>query len=321
MGFLTPARYYAPSTVDMKGVKIKCGDYDKTESDKRFNNKKIIGDVLENWLAKAEGRKTIVFSTSVKHSIAIKEAFLSAGISAEHLDANSTDEERQEVLYNFRHGELKVVTNCQLFTEGYDADFVGCIVLARATKSFPLYVQMVGRGQRIFPGKEDFFVFDHGGNIDRHGFISDPVTWSLDGKELAWKKPKKEKKEKKPVTCSACKLIFQGSICPDCGTEVQSHGKDVETIDAELEEIKPGKKATVADKRIFLGMLKHWVPRQKNPNPRRIKGIFRGKFGVWPHHSYEDVAPIEPDMKFLNMMKADQIRYAKRKQKELEAQK
>jgi hypothetical protein len=63
-------------------------------------------------------------------------------------------------------------------------------------------------------------------------------------------------------------------------------------------------------------MLRHYIPRQKNPNPKRVLAIFRERYGVWPGHSYKDVGAIEPDQAFLNYMKYQQIKYIKRRERE-----
>jgi hypothetical protein len=185
--------------------------------------------------------------------------------------------------------------------------------MARPTKSFGLYKQCCGRGLRPANGKIDCLIVDHSGVIEEHGFLDDPVCWTLDGREKAYKKNEKKEKEKKPVKCSVCNLVFEGSNkCPDCGSPVNSFGKKVDTIDAELKEIN-GKKATMMDKMRYLGMLKYWV-RMKEYNPKMINAKYRNRFGCWPHHTIKYVEPIEPDEAFLNLMRHDMIRYAKRRE-------
>jgi RNA polymerase subunit RPABC4/transcription elongation factor Spt4 len=174
---------------------------------------------------------------------------------------------------------------------------------------------MAGRGLRPSPGKE-MLLLDHGGCIEENGLLTDPIEWSLDGRRKAWKKGKsKVAIEKKDRVCSSCALLFSGSsLCPDCGSEAKGFGKKVEVVDADLEEINP-KKASTADKARFLAMLKAYIPKQNNPNPKRIIGTFRGRFGIWPHHSYKDCAPMEPDDTFRAYMKYQAIKYAKQQEK------
>lgn len=314
-GYLCPVRYFVPAQIDLEGVKIAMGDYQVKALAEKTNNKKLIGDIVQNWLKLAEDRKTIVFCVNVAHSIAISDAFNAAGIPADYLNARHSDEEREYVFKRMHRGEITVLVNVALFQEGLDVPDVSCIVIARPTKSMGLWRQMAGRGLRPQEGKT-CLLLDHGNVIETHGLLEWDIEWSLNGNQKAWSKPTRET-TKKLVRCWACGLTFEGSaICPDCGTKVKSFGKKIETIDAELKEINGKEKATVIEKRLFLGMLKAWVPQQNNSNPKRILGAFRGRFGVWPGHSYKDVGPIEPDQKFFNYMKYQNIKYAKSQEKE-----
>lgn len=318
-GFLTPARYFAPFTVNMRGVPTCGNDFSSRHMQKRFNNKKLNGDVLENWLRIAPERRTIIFASGVKHSKALTNQFRNNGIEAYHLDAHSCDEERDEVLEAFRSNEIQVVTNCQLFTEGYDADFVDCIVLARATKSYPLFVQMGGRGQRIFPGKKDFIIIDHGGNIRRFGFLTDPIEWSLDGKEIAWKKPKKREKETaiKHLECEMCRELFNPAPkCPNCCHPVVDYGKKVETTNAELCEIGKSRKNKLScqEKRKWYAMLK-FEQLRLGKSEKWLLAQYKTKTGVWPR-GMDFIEPIEPTPDVTGWLKYQRIRWAKSKRRE-----
>jgi len=317
-GFLAPVRYYAAEPPDLSGVKITAGDYNKGELQKTMNKVSLVGDVVENWLRLAENRPTIVFSSGVKHSIHLRDQFINAGISAEHLDSRSPHEERLDVLTRFRNGEITVVTNCQLFTEGYDADFVSCIAIARPTKSLPLWIQMAGRGQRIFEGKRDCILLDFGGNIERHGFLEDEIIWSLDGKEKAWTK-KKTVKVKKPVQCSVCNLVFEGgNTCPDCGSPVKTFGKKIETEDGELKELNPkstNRNLTWAEKRMVIAGLEWWC-REKGWSRGRSAHLYRSLTGVWPNdYRLKGVGPVKPEGKIYNLIRYTIIKSAKSYQK------
>ena len=315
-GFLTPVKYFVPSTPDLSKINIKMGDYDKKELAGRVDNAKIVGDVVDNWLKYAGGRKTIVFAVNVKHSRHICNAFLKIGISAAHLDARSTDEERDDVFNKMDSDEISVICNVALYQEGMDVPDISCVVMARPTKSLGLYRQCAGRGMRISDNEDDLIFLDHGGVVEEHGLLTDDVVWSLDGKQKAWALKKRKEKEKSTFKCESCHYVFESSDnCPICGSPVKLFGKDVDTVDSDLVELN-GKKAKKGEelqleKRIFLGMLKAWVPRQRNSNPKRINGSFKGRYGVWPHHTYKDVAPIEPDNNFLSYMKYLAIKWSK----------
>lgn len=311
---LVPGVYYGPSAPDLSKVKVVMGDYHKGELEKAMNQPKLVGDVVENWLRIAEHRKTMVFAVKVAHSKAIANEFNRRGINAEHLDAHHEDEERDEVLGRFRNGKTRVLCNVGLYTEGTDIPEIECIVLARPTKSLGFHLQMVGRGARPYPGKENFMVIDHGGNIERLGFYEDEVMWSLNGKGLAYKKKTERKKEKKLLSCDECRFVFCGPVCPQCGLPVKDYGKKIEAIDADLVELgKNRKKATAAEKQRFFGQLQYYRL-SKGYAPGWAAHKYKEKFGVWPRGLNDE--PIEIDFEFMNYIKHLQIKWAKSKRRE-----
>jgi len=313
-GYLAPARYFAPVNVDLEGVKTAMGDYQVKDLAGKVHTTKLIGDIVENWLKLAENRQTIVYAVNVKHSKAICEEFVKQGVAAEHLDARSNDDEREDVFRRMENGDITVICNVALYQEGLDVPDVSCIVMARPTKSMGLYRQCCGRGLRPAPGKRDCLILDHGNVIETHGLLDWEIEWYLDGKKKAWNKPRREKTEKL-VKCRACHKVFMGSnTCPNCGTQVKSFGKKIMTVEAELEEIDNKAKASTVDKRVYLGMLKTYV-RDKGWKSTAVNAKYKAKFGVWPHHSIKDVDPIKPDTSFLNLMKHDMVRYFKGKEK------
>lgn len=310
--YLVPVRYFTPSTPDLEGIKTVAGDFDKKELGKRVNTTKLVGDIYNNWSRICPDRPTIIFATNVKHSINITEAFSRYDVKIAHIDAKTTPEDREHTLRALKSGKLQVITNVGILCEGFDFPKASCVILARPTKSLGLYIQMAGRGLRTAKMKQDCILIDHGGCVEMHGLLEWSREWSLDGKKKAWKTAKREQKEKGMLKCTACHCVFTGiDICPDCGSEVKTFGQKVETKDADLEELNK-KKTTVADKRIYLGMLKYWV-KQKGYSPRMVTAKYKNKFGCWAHHSITDVAPITPDQKFINQMRHEQIKYAKRK--------
>jgi DNA repair protein RadD len=309
-GFLVPYRYYAPAEIDLDKIKTVAGDYDKKELGRRMNNVRLVGDILNNWLKYAGGRQTIIFAVNVKHSLHIQEVFTSNGISCEHIDARTPHEERAQVLADLESGFVQVVTNVGILTEGFDCPVVSCIVIARPTKSYGLFIQMAGRGSRPYGMKENCILLDHGGCLDQHGTLEDDVEWSLEGRKLAWKKKEREEKEKSKSKCTFCGMIFESrDTCPDCGSPVKSFGKKVEAVDAELVEITGGKKMQMADKRRVYGMALYYT-RSKGWKNGAVAHTYRDITGVWPR-GMDFVAPIKPDMAFLNYMRHLQIKKAK----------
>jgi len=317
--FLVPVIYYgAKELPDLEKIPLVGGDYNKKILEKRVNKDKLVGDILENWLRIAPDRQTVIFATNVKHSRHIKETFEAAGINIEHIDARTPDDERAVILDNFNTGKVQIITNCNVFSEGADMPCASCIVDAKPTKSYLKFVQIVGRGLRPYLGKKDCIFIDHARVVEEHGFIDDPVDWTLNGKEKAFKKVKVEKKEKKPITCEQCQTMFRGAVCPRCGLKIKSYGKAIKTTDAELQRIKRKKDKTrkktytMEEKRHFYGQLKaQWLER-KTYKRGWIAQQYKAKFGCWPK-GMDNIAPEPPDKNFKNFLTWQRIKWATRK--------
>lgn len=239
-GYLVGPKYYAPSIPDLTGVKISQGDYVVSQLDKILNQSHPIGDIVSSWNRLGENRPTIAFGVSVAHSKRIAEAFNDQGIKALHVDANTKEEEREDAIKKLQTGEVKIVSNCGILCVGVDIPEVSCIIMARPTKSYSLYLQVAGRGTRIFPGKTDFLILDHGGNVLRHGLITEDREGSLDPI------PKKSRAAADPslTNCGQCFVIFSASAknCPECGAPNQNYNrkdKSKNPIDASLVEADP----------------------------------------------------------------------------------
>jgi superfamily II DNA or RNA helicase len=99
------------------------------------------------------------------------EYFNSHGIPAEHVDAKSKPKHREDTIKKLESGEIKVITNVNLFSVGVDIPCLDCVIHARPTKSYNFWIQSNGRCTRPFPNKKDFLILDHVGNIAEHGLI------------------------------------------------------------------------------------------------------------------------------------------------------
>lgn len=179
-GHLVPTKVYAPTTPDLTGVQIRCGDYAEDQLAERMIQPRLVGEIITHWHRLAERRKTVVFASSVEHSIFICGEFQKSGVKAEHIDGKTPKEDRDRILKRLSDGDLELVTNCMVLTEGWDQPNVSCCVLARPTTHMGLYRQMIGRVLRPWPGKEFALVLDHAGAVFQHGFVEDAVEWTLD---------------------------------------------------------------------------------------------------------------------------------------------
>ncbi len=122
MGYLVPATAYCPSQdmIDevLIGVKTLADDYNQKQLSEAVNVKVIIGSIVTTWKSKASDRQTLVFAVDIAHSKSIIEDFVSAGISAAHLDAYTPDEDRKEIIQRFRDGKIQVLSSVNVLGIG-----------------------------------------------------------------------------------------------------------------------------------------------------------------------------------------------------------
>jgi superfamily II DNA or RNA helicase len=308
--YLVPVRYIAPDTPDLAGIRVgRSGDYDENELAERLDKPKLVGDIVENWLLHAADRSTVVFCITKKHGRHVCEEFNRRGIKAEHVDDDTPDDERRDIFERVRSGVTQVLTNVFVASYGLDIPRLSCAVLARPTKSLVLYLQIVGRVLRpVFaPGmpldtiaerlaaflKPDAMVIDHSGAVDEHGFVDDPIPWTLEGNErieTEKKRVEQEREAPKEITCYACKYVFKGSrTCPQCGHQMIPPGEPVPVYKAVLKEIgrdAEGKRANKTtpwpEKASFYAQALGYA-REKGFKDGWAANKYKAKFGVWPN--------------------------------------
>ena len=301
LGFLVPTKVYAPSTPDLTGVRVERGDYSEKQLAERVNTDALVGDIVEHWHRLAEGKKTVIFATGVAHSLHIRDEFRRSGVLAEHLDGATPTEERADILGRLSRGEIEVVSNCMVLTEGWDQPDVACIVLARPTKSMGLFRQMIGRVLRPAPGKDHALVLDHSGAIFNHGFVEDPVLWTLDHDKRAVNlalASKGRQAERTLTTCPECAAVrMQGKPCSACGWRPQRKPDAPDVIDGELGHVERDGRVTasVYDKARFHRQLL-WFAREKGYQKQAgwAANKFREKFGHWPPRGNPTPEPPDP---------------------------
>ncbi len=200
--YLSPYRLFAaPKTVDTTGVGKMGGDYNPRQLAKAVNTSLVMGDLIDAWTRYAHQKKTVVFAVNVEHSMAIAAAYRAHGIAAEHLDGSVKDADRKATIERFRSGETLVLTNCGLFSEGFDVPSIEAVQCIRPTKSLALWLQIVGRSLRPSPGKPQAIVIDHTENWIAHGLPDRPFPWSLDAIE--------PEGDRWGVMCPHCRTTFR----------------------------------------------------------------------------------------------------------------
>ncbi len=246
-GWLVPPKVYSAPGLDLTGLRSQGGDYIEKELAACVDTGKLVGDIVSHWWRHAAGLKTIAFAVNVGHSRHLAEEFNRSGAVAEHLDGTTQAEEREAILKRLANGTTDIVCNCAVLTEGFDLPTIRAIVLARPTHSFALYRQMGGRGLRRASGKNDCVILDHAGCLMRHGWLQDPVLWTLDPRERVVNRAHEARMSsyhRKLVECPECGASrFQGKGCPSCGWRPRTKGQLVKVIDEDLVLRERGREA------------------------------------------------------------------------------
>ncbi|WPO78033.1 DEAD/DEAH box helicase [Flavobacterium sp. KACC 22761] len=176
-GFLARATTYSYD-VGLTSLKVGInGDYTVKSSDDLYTNSMMQEKLLHAYTERSLGKKTLIFNNGIHTSLYVYDTFREAGYDIRHLDNTSSSEERKDILAWFKKTPDAILTSVGILTTGFDEPTVETIILNRATKSLTLYFQMIGRGSRKLPGKDEFTVIDLGNNAARFGLWSEPVNW------------------------------------------------------------------------------------------------------------------------------------------------
>ena len=239
-GFLVPPKAYVVDvgvSEALEGVTRRGNDFDMDEVAQIMNKRVINERVVTEWEERAGDRKTVVFCSTINHAKDLLDMFIEHDVNAEMVIGETPKEERKQILHDLEFGDVQVVVNVAVLTEGFDAPPVSCVVLTRPCSFKSTMVQMIGRGLRIldpeiYPDqiKKDCVVLDFGSSILTHGALDESAN--LDGKpenENADGAPEKE--------CPECGFINPLSVrmCVECGHEFQGQGKE-ELVDFTLTE-------------------------------------------------------------------------------------
>lgn len=212
-GYLVPMRYWTPEKPDLSEVTTSGDDYNQKELGAVMRKAALAGNVVKTYLEFGCGRPAIVFAVDIEHSKQLVGQFEGAHVAASHIDAGCTDEQRDAAIARLEKGDIKILSNVGVLTTGVDVPSVGLIIMARPTKSYNLWIQMIGRGTRPSPDtqKTDCYVFDHAGNVEKHGLLEQERECALDGQTV-----------KEPPQIKQCGQCFSWagrfeSVCPACG--------------------------------------------------------------------------------------------------------
>jgi superfamily II DNA or RNA helicase len=211
-GHLAPFRHWStPEAFDTSGIRTTAGDYNAADVAAAMVKQRIVGCAVTEYRQRADGLPAVAFCPTVAFAEQVAADFRAAGIPAAAVDGGMAPHARAAALDGLRRGTIRVITSCDLISEGFDVPAIGAAILLRPTKSLGLYMQQVGRVLRPKPDGSHAVIIDHVGNGIAHGLADAPREWSLDGKAA--------RRETPPVRqCPACYRVFAAGEAPDCTT-------------------------------------------------------------------------------------------------------
>lgn len=335
---LVPVRIFSVPVVTKEALRElpndNTGDYQTGELGKLMSSPKITGDVLQNWLRIANGKRTLLFAVNKAHGQSLVDEFLRAGIAAELLTDNDDEETREEVIARLEKGQTTVVVNCFLMAYGVDIPAVECIVLARPTRSVVMFLQSVGRGLRPAPGKESCILIDHGRVVENLGRPTDDFGWTLDDERNinkdAAETQARQNADERPRTCPECSYLWvvseEGSACPGCGWKPTPIPKRITASDANLVELDAANESAISPanpvvQQFFQEALGDYIRLKphvwkETPNKARAASwhAVKEKFGLSVDKipsNFWRVEPITPTPATVGWLKYRRIRFAK----------
>lgn len=229
-GFLSPLRSKATKVgFDLSGVHKRGGEFIEHELanavDTEENNRNAVLEALQY----AGDRKSwLFFCSGVEHAKNVREMLTRYGITAGCVTGDTPQEERDQMLLDFKSGKIRAMTNVNVLTTGFDHPGIDLIAMMRPTMSPTLYMQMAGRGLRVSEGKTDCLVLDFAGNVSRHGPITDVVPPAKKGEGTG---------EAPIKVCEGCGEIcsIAARVCPCCGLPFPIKEKPKLVLDTEVD--------------------------------------------------------------------------------------
>ncbi|HTV24060.1 MAG TPA: DEAD/DEAH box helicase [Polyangiaceae bacterium] len=188
LGYLVPMQYFTvQGDLKLDQVQQSGGDFQVAALSRVMDSPVHRALAVKAWLEQGAGKKTLVFCAGVEHARHLADDFRGIGVRAEMIDGKT--KEREQLLQRFQSGELQVLTNYGVLTEGFDEPSVTCILMARPTTSPLVYTQCIGRGLRCSPGKSSCTIIDlvdrstHQLQYDANQMAGLPPRWRSRGSD------------------------------------------------------------------------------------------------------------------------------------------
>ena len=230
-GYLADYEAYCPPDVDMSmlsayaDVKKLSAEFTPKELEKWADAKislAVIGDIIKQYQKLASDKTSIVFCPTIKVADQLSQAFKKYGLVSTYIASTLSFVENMRRVDAFRRGEVQILCNVEMATEGFDLPSAECLIILRPTASFVLHKQMIGRVMRPKTDNKKAIIIDHVGNIIKHGLPDDKVEWTLHGTP--------NNKTEATAPCSLCDFVHNVYLkkCPNCGADNWMRSIDAE---------------------------------------------------------------------------------------------
>ncbi len=217
----------------LEDVKTSHGDYADGALGAAMADAQAPWHIVKAWKELAAGRPTASFHPTIEAAKSQAAEFMAQGVRSACVSGVSL-EDRRAILGHLASGRIQVVTNAMVLTEGWDFPALSCVIMARPTKSSSLYTQVIGRGLRPYPGKDDCLVIDVAGASEKVNLCSVPSLFGV---------PKAKMERGRTVTQAAAEAAAEAKPKPKPGPRMTG---DVVTRDVDLFKqhgVKPGRVA------------------------------------------------------------------------------
>lgn len=325
-GYLVPYRIFSCVEPDMEGVSVDSdGEFNQSQAQERALQ--VVGDVVQEYLARGEGRKFICSAVDTAHVMELQRQFLAAGINAATYTYKDRKDDRFDTVEEFRKTDSSIrgLITVTAASKGFDVQDISCVIMARPLrKSLAEHIQFLGRGIRTSEetGKTDCLILDHSGNCARFwkemNEFFERGTIDLDKKKrndpMA---PEDEKEEPEPMKCPACGHMHRPrSTRPACGHEYPKRGA-IEHVPGTLKEIVATGNERLMVKELWPQVVAYVMrkPGDAETHQRRAQAIYRDLTGSFARAKVEFTTPITPTPEVANKILSLQIRRAYRKKK------
>lgn len=238
-GAISDYDYYAPDlNLDIDNVDMVAGEYNNGQLTDLMCQSAIYGDVLKYYRQLGDNRQAIAYCTSVKHSEQTAQMFTDNGISAISIDGSMSQKERNKKMDMFRNGDVQILCNCNLISEGVTLPNASVALLLRPTCSLPLFIQQSCRVLTPMQGKKAVII-DFVNNVQKHGMPTETHNWSLT-QPVEKRKQFNEDGTLSIRQCENCFKCFKTApVCPYCGHTHKVKGRELKSVtEVELKRIE-----------------------------------------------------------------------------------